>query len=293
MNSLNSEQQKAVEIVNGPILILAGAGSGKTRTLTQRISYLIENNYARAENILAVTFTNKASNEMKERIMKQLNIRPGTERVFLPWVGTFHSICVQILKRDGKEIGITGNFTIYDTTDQKDLVRKAIKKLNFNEKKINPGAVLSTISSAKCNLISPGDYRNVARGYFESQVAEIYSTYQKLLESNSGLDFDDLIMKTVVLLQKNPSILEKYQELFRFILVDEYQDTNHSQYVLTKLLAKKHRNICVVGDDAQSIYSFRGATITNILNFEKDYPDAKIIKLEQNYRSTKKNPRSF
>jgi len=288
MNSLNSEQQKAVEIVNGPILILAGAGSGKTRTLTQRISYLIENNYARAENILAVTFTNKASNEMKERIMKQLNIRPGTERVFLPWVGTFHSICVQILKRDGKEIGITGNFTIYDTTDQKDLVRKAIKKLNFNEKKINPGAVLSTISSAKCNLISPGDYHNVARGYFESQVAEIYSTYQKLLESNSGLDFDDLIMKTVVLLQKNPSILEKYQELFRFILVDEYQDTNHSQYVLTKLLAKKYRNICVVGDDAQSIYSFRGASITNILNFEKDYPDAKIIKLEQNYRSTKK-----
>jgi len=288
MNKLNSEQQKAVETINGPILILAGAGSGKTRTLTHRIAYLIEHNCARPENILAVTFTNKAANEMKQRIMELLNISPGTERVFLPWVGTFHAICVQVLKRDGKEIGLSGRFTIYDTTDQKDLVRKAIKELNLNEKKVNPGAVLAYISSAKCELMDPDEYQKSSRGYFESLVAQIYPLYQKYLEDNSGLDFDDLIMKTVKLLQSHEEVLAKYQELFKFILVDEYQDTNHAQYVLTRLLAAKHQNICVVGDDAQSIYSFRGANITNILSFEKDYPNAKIIKLEQNYRSTKK-----
>lgn len=287
MSELNSQQRLAVETINGPILILAGAGSGKTRTLTSRIAHLIEKNYARSENILAVTFTNKAANEMKERIVQQLNIRPGTERVFLPWVGTFHAICVQILKRDGQNIGIARNFSIYDTTDQKDLVRKSIKQLDLNEKKVNPNAVLSMISSAKSELIGAEDYKKIARGYFESIVAEIYPLYQKMLSDNSAMDFDDLIMSTVELFRKNENILAKYQELFRFILIDEYQDTNQAQYVFSKLLARKHKNICVVGDDAQSIYSFRGANITNILNFEKDYPDAKIIKLEQNYRSTK------
>lgn len=285
---LNTEQQKAVEAVEGPILVLAGAGSGKTRTLTFRIASLIENNHARPENILAVTFTNKAATEMKERIMELLNILPGTERVFLPWVGTFHSICVRILRMDGERIGVGKNFSIYDTTDQKDVVRRAIKHLNLNEKKVNPGAVMSMISSAKCELMGPNEYKKHARGYFESIVAEIYPVYQKMLADNSALDFDDLIGKTVKLLQTDEKVLEKYQELFKFILVDEYQDTNHAQYVFTKLLADKHKNICVVGDDAQSIYSFRGANITNILSFEKDYPEVKVIKLEQNYRSTKK-----
>lgn len=288
MNSLNEQQKIAVETVNGPILILAGAGSGKTRTLTQRIAYLIQNNHATPDNILAVTFTNKAANEMKERIVSLLNIKSGAEKVFLPWVGTFHAICVQILKRDGQDIGISRYFSIYDTTDQKDVVRKALKKLNLNDKKTNPNAVLAMISSAKCELLSPEAYKSMARGYFEQIVAEVYPVYQQLLDDNSALDFDDLIMKTVELFQKCPEVLEKYQNIFKFILIDEYQDTNNAQYVFSKLLADKHQNICVVGDDAQSIYSFRGANITNILSFEKDYPDAKIIKLEQNYRSTKK-----
>lgn len=288
MNSLNEQQKIAVETVNGPILILAGAGSGKTRTLTQRIAYLIENHHATSDNILAVTFTNKASNEMKERIVQLLKLKPGSEKVFLPWVGTFHAICVQILKRDGQELGISRYFSIYDTTDQKDVVRKVLKKLNLNDKKTNPNAVLSMISSAKSELITPEAYRSMARGYFEQIVAQVYPMYQDMLEENSALDFDDLIMKTVELFQKNPQVLEKYQNIFKFILIDEYQDTNNAQYVFSKLLADKNQNICVVGDDAQSIYSFRGANITNILSFEKDYPNAKIIKLEQNYRSTKK-----
>lgn len=288
MIDLNSQQQQAVETIEGPILILAGAGSGKTRTLTQRIAYLIQNNHARPENVLAVTFTNKAANEMKERIMQLLNIKAGTERVFLPWVGTFHAICVQILKRDGEQIGISRYFSIYDTTDQKDVVRKALKQLNLNDKKTNPNAVLAYISSAKSELITAQKYESIARGYFEQIVAQVYPVYEKTLTDNSALDFDDLIMKTVELFEKNPTVLEKYQDLFQFILIDEYQDTNHAQYVFSKLLAQKHKNICVVGDDAQSIYAFRGANITNILNFEKDYPNAKIIKLEQNYRSTKK-----
>ncbi len=288
MNSLNEQQKIAVETVNGPILILAGAGSGKTRTLTQRIAYLIEHHHATSDNILAVTFTNKASNEMKERIVQLLKLKPGSEKVFLPWVGTFHAICVQILKRDGQEIGISRYFSIYDTTDQKDVVRKVLKKLNLNDKKTNPNAVLSMISSAKSELITPEAYKSMARGYFEQIVAEVYPIYQDMLGENSALDFDDLIMKTVELFQKNPQILEKYQNIFKFILIDEYQDTNNAQYVFSKLLADKNQNICVVGDDAQSIYSFRGANITNILSFEKDYPKAKIIKLEQNYRSTKK-----
>lgn len=285
---LNPEQQKAVDTVDGPVLILAGAGSGKTRTLTYRIAQLIENKHARPENILAVTFTNKAANEMKERISKLLNIRPGSERMFLPWVGTFHSICVRILRMDGERIGIGKNFSIYDTTDQRDVARKALKSLDLNEKKVNPNAVLSLISSAKSELITSSEYQKFANGYFEGIVAEIYPIYQKMLSDNSALDFDDLIMKTVELLKSDEKILAKYQELFKFILVDEYQDTNHAQYIFTKLLAQKHQNICVVGDDAQSIYSFRGANITNILSFEKDYPKAKVIKLEQNYRSTKK-----
>lgn len=288
MNDLNKQQQLAVETIEGPILILAGAGSGKTRTLTQRIAYLIQKGHARPENILAVTFTNKAANEMKERIMQLLSLKAGSESIFLPWVGTFHSICVQILKRDGEKIGIGRYFSIYDTTDQKDVVRKALKGLNINDKKVNPNAVLSYISSAKSELITATKYEEIARGYFEQIVAKVYPVYEKTLNDNSALDFDDLIMKTVELFEKELGVLEKYQDLFKFILIDEYQDTNHAQYAFSKLLALKNRNLCVVGDDAQSIYAFRGANITNILNFEKDYPDAKIIKLEQNYRSTKK-----
>lgn len=288
MFSLNPKQQEAIETVNGPILILAGAGSGKTRTLTQKVSHLIQNKYASPENILAVTFTNKAASEMKERIAQILGIQEQWEKYYLPWVGTFHSMCVQILKRDGQSIGISRYFSIYDTTDQKAVVREALKELNISSTKTDPNAILSRISSAKSELVSSDEYIHSARGYFEQIVAQVYPIYERILINNSALDFDDLILKTVYLLNSSPEVLSKYQDLFKYILIDEYQDTNHAQYIFSKLLAQKHQNICVVGDDAQSIYAFRGANITNILNFEKDYPNTKIIKLEQNYRSTKK-----
>lgn len=283
---LNPPQKEAVSTTNGPVLVLAGAGSGKTRVLTYRMYYMLRKGIARPENILAVTFTNKAAGEMKNRIADLLQ-STGTPMYSLPWVGTFHSICVRLLKANAEYIGLSKEFSIYDRSDQLDAVKDVMKRLQMDTKQIKPNAVLNYISSAKSELIPPSRYGEYAVGYFQDRVAEIYPEYQKLLRSNTALDFDDLIMETVRLFEQEGEILDRYQRLFTHIMVDEYQDTNHAQYKLIKLLAEKHKNICVVGDDAQSIYSFRGATIQNILNFEKDYPDAKVIKLEQNYRSTK------
>jgi DNA helicase-2/ATP-dependent DNA helicase PcrA len=286
MQKLNNEQQKAIDTVNGPILILAGAGSGKTRVLTQKIADLIINKHAAPNEILAVTFTNKAANEMKQRVAKILT-QEGLNSASQVWMGTFHSVCLRILKANTTSLGLNPQFTIYDSDDQLDAVKEALKRLNLTDKKINPRSIHSFISSAKNELIGPEAYKGLVEGYFQTIVSEVYPIYQEILQSNSAVDFDDLLMLAVKLFKNNPSILAKYQDMFKYILIDEYQDTNHSQYMITKMLADKNRNICVVGDDAQSIYAFRGANIQNILNFEKDYPDATIIKLEQNYRSTK------
>ena len=294
MNDLNPQQQEAVDTITGPILILAGAGSGKTKVLTQKVASLIKNGYAPKDRILAVTFTNKAAEEMKGRIRLLLDgdSRPIANRylnmVYLPWIGTFHSICLRMLKAEALEIGLNPNFIIYDTNDQLDAVKLALKKLDISDKKFAPKSILGHISSAKNELLDPDDYAKLANGYVGEIVSKVYPIYQKILAENSALDFDDLLMKCVKMLDEYPKILEKYQDLFQFVLIDEYQDTNHAQYKIANLIASKHRNICVVGDDAQSIYSFRGANIQNILNFERDYPEAKVIKLEQNYRSTKK-----
>jgi len=281
LNSLNEEQKNAVMYFNGPALIVAGPGSGKTRVLTHKIAYLINNLNMSSYNILGITFTNKAANEIKERTF---NLVKGGIKI--PWLGTFHSVCSRILRRDGQLVGLSPNYVIYDSSDQKSLVRGLIKKLS-PPKKISPDAVAGAISSAKSELVSFLDYEKLAYGFFQEQVAKIYPQYQKKLEENNAVDFDDLIAKTVELFRKYPDILNKYSEIFKYILIDEYQDTNHSQYVFSKLLAKKHNQLYVVGDMSQSIYSFRGADFRNILNFKKDYPDAKIFNLAQNYRSTK------
>lgn len=305
LKSLNSEQIKAVETITGPVLILAGAGSGKTKALTHRIAYLVCEKKVSPYNILAVTFTNKAANEMKERIAKLFvnsDLRIATSQnqktdncrltsddseIKLPWLGTFHSICVKILRREIHQLGYERSFTIYDQLDSLSLVKRAMKDLNYDIKQYNPRAVQSFISGAKNELLSPKAYEQYADGYFQEIVSKIYHEYQDRLKKSNALDFDDLLNVTVKLFQKFPEVLEKYQRIFKYILIDEYQDTNQAQYLLVKLLAQKHKNICVVGDDYQSIYAFRGANFRNILNFEKDYPEAKVIKLEQNYRSTK------
>lgn len=286
LDKLNPQQREAVETTEGPLLILAGAGSGKTRVLTHRIAHIMQQKLAAPENILAVTFTNKAAAEMKERIGKLLG--GGRVEVRMPWMGTFHSICVRILRRDGHHVGVGSNFTIYDSSDQLDVVKRVMKEMNLSTKDVNPNAVRSYISSAKNEYVSPEDYATYAKGYFQEIVASVYPKYNKVLRENNALDFDDLLGKVVQLFKDNPDVLSKYQQLFRYILVDEYQDTNNVQYLFVTMLAEKHRNLCVVGDDDQSIYAFRGATIRNILSFERDYSDAKVIKLEQNYRSTKK-----
>jgi DNA helicase-2/ATP-dependent DNA helicase PcrA len=289
LDILNPPQRDAVTTTEGAVLVLAGAGSGKTRVLTYRIAYILEQRLAYPEQILAVTFTNKAAGEMKERIGHLLaadSLNPNALPK-LPWMGTFHSICVKILRQQGHHLGLDNNFTIYDPGDQLDAVKTAMEQLNISTKDVNPRAVLSMISSAKNQLVAADDYAKYAQGYFQQTVAEIYPKYQNILKQNNCVDFDDLLVLVVKLLQDYPEVRQKYQELFKYILVDEYQDTNHVQYMMMKLLADKHRNICVVGDDDQSIYSFRGANIQNILNFERDYSDAKVIKLEQNYRSTK------
>jgi len=283
LEELNSAQQEAVRWTEGPILIVAGPGSGKTRCLTHKAAYLTKENLATPDEILLCTFTNKAGNEMKERLKKLLSQQPS-----IPWIGTFHAICARILRYDGKEIGISPNFTIYDDDDSKKIIKKLLAELRIPEKDARPGAVLGTIEGAKHELVSATDFQNFAHGYFQERVAKIYPKYQKTLAKNDALDFGDLISKTVKLFEQRPEILRRWQERFRYILVDEYQDTNRAQYTLVKALAKKHRNLCVVGDVSQAIYGWRGADFRNILNFQKDWPEAKVFRLEQNYRSTRK-----
>ncbi|MBN1915729.1 UvrD-helicase domain-containing protein [Candidatus Dojkabacteria bacterium] len=292
LSDLNPQQREATGYFDGSLLILAGAGSGKTRVLTCRIANIIEKGLASPSQILAVTFTNKAAGEMKERIFKLLKELPESPEksgsFSFYWIGTFHSICLKILKMDGHLIGLDPKFSIYDKADQLDTVKEAMDRLFISKKEFVPNAILASISSSKNELIGFEEYSTVAQGYFQETVAKIYPEYQKTLKENNAVDFDDLIMKTVQLLQKEPEVLQKYQKLFKYVLVDEYQDTNHAQYKFILLLTRKYQNIAVVGDDDQSIYKFRGATIKNILNFEKDFPNTKVIKLEQNYRSTKK-----
>ncbi|GAE03716.1 ATP-dependent DNA helicase PcrA [Clostridium botulinum B str. Osaka05] len=280
-NKLNKEQYEAATTIDGPLLILAGAGSGKTRVLTHRIAHMIENLNIYPSKILAITFTNKAAGEMKERIKALVG-----DVVEGMWVSTFHSSCVRILRREIDKLGYDKNFTIYDTYDQKTLVKQCMEELNINDKEITDREIINTISNQKDNLISPKEFKKFSNGnYRKDKIADAYILYQKKLKTNNALDFDDLIYKTVELFKTNKEALEFYQRKFKYIMVDEYQDTNKSQYELVKLLASVHRNICVVGDDDQCIYEWRGADISNILNFEKDYKEAKVIKLEQNYRS--------
>ena len=280
--TLNDKQQEAVFHTEGPLLVLAGAGSGKTRFLTHRIAYLMEEKGIMPWNILAITFTNKAAGEMRERVNRLVG--QGAERI---WVSTFHSACVRILRRHSGWIGYDTNFVIYDGDDQKSLMKDICKRLNIDTKKYKERAILGVISSAKDELIGPEQFALDAQGdYRQEIIAKAYSEYQRQLKSSNAFDFDDLIMKTVELFQNNPDILDEYQERFRYIMVDEYQDTNTAQFKLVSLLAAKYQNLCVVGDDDQSIYKFRGANIENILSFEKIFPDACVVKLEQNYRST-------
>lgn len=280
---LNEPQRIATTTTEGPLLLLAGAGSGKTRVLTHRIAYLIEEQGVNPYNILAITFTNKAAEEMRERVDRIVTY--GAESV---WVSTFHALCVRILRRYIGELDYESNFTIYDTDDQKALIKNCLKKLNMDPKQYPEKMMMAEISKAKEQFVSVSDYdRNASGQYRKMQIARVYAEYQKQLKQNNALDFDDLLYKTVELFQFHPEILDNYQERFRYIMVDEYQDTNHIQFLLIKQLARKYRNLCVVGDDDQSIYKFRGANIYNILNFEEEYPEAKVIKLEQNYRSTK------
>lgn len=282
INTLNPEQQRAVRYTEGPLLIMAGAGSGKTRVLTHRIAYLMGEKEVAPRNILAITFTNKAAREMKERVAKLV----GPQGEYM-WVSTFHSMCVRILRRDIDRIGYSSNFSILDSADQLSVVKQVLKNLNIDPKKFDPRAMLGQISTAKNELITEDEFAKNAGNFYDRQVAQIYEGYQKMLRKNQSLDFDDLIMQTIHLFDRVPEVLEYYQRRFQYIHVDEYQDTNHAQYFLVKQLAKRYQNLCVVGDSDQSIYRWRGADITNILSFEKDYPSAKTVMLEQNYRSTK------
>lgn len=281
-DTLNDMQQQAVFRTEGPLLILAGAGSGKTRVLTHRIAYLIEEKGVNPWNIMAITFTNKAAGEMKERVNNIVGF--GSDQI---WVSTFHSSCVRILRRHIDRLGYSNNFTIYDTDDQKSVMKDICKRLNIDTKIYKERNILSQISKAKDEFVSPEQFALINQNDFsKKRIIEAYKSYQEQLKSNNALDFDDLLVKTVELFQNNPDILEHYQDRFKYIMVDEYQDTNTVQFKFISLLAKKHRNLCVVGDDDQSIYKFRGANIKNILNFEEVFPDAFVIKLEQNYRST-------
>ena len=281
-DTLNNEQRKAVFCTEGPLLMLAGAGSGKTRSLTHRIAYLIEEKGVAPWNILAITFTNKAAQEMRERVDALVGY--GSEDI---WISTFHATCSRILRRHIDLLGYDRNFTIYDASDQKSLMKEVLKEMKIDTKQFPERSVMSEISSAKNEYKSPLDYQNEYGSNFRNQrIADIYEHYQKRLKENNALDFDDLLVKMVDLFQTNPDVLEHYQDRFQYIMVDEYQDTNTVQFLLVSLLAKKYRNLCVVGDDDQSIYKFRGANIYNILNFEKVFPDAQVIRLEQNYRST-------
>ncbi|RIO54123.1 DNA helicase PcrA [Staphylococcus pasteuri] len=286
MNSLvknmNTEQSEAVRTTEGPLLIMAGAGSGKTRVLTHRIAYLLDEKDVSPYNILAITFTNKAAKEMKARVEQLVG-----EEAQVIWMSTFHSMCVRILRRDADRIGIERNFTIIDPTDQKSVIKDVLKNENIDSKRFEPRMFIGAISNLKNELKTPEDAQNEANDYHSEMVATVYKGYQRQLSRNEALDFDDLIMTTINLFERVPEALEYYQNKFQYIHVDEYQDTNKAQYTLIKLLANKFKNLCVVGDSDQSIYGWRGADIQNILSFEEDYPDAKTIFLEQNYRSTK------
>lgn len=297
LEGLNENQKEAVMTVDGPLLIIAGAGSGKTKTLTHRVAFLIKNAGVRPRNILAVTFTNKAAQEMRERIIRilhpynnELNSNPIRYSLYgnsdLPMIGTFHAICSMILRSEIEVLGYGKTFNIIDDQDQQALVKKILKQLEIDPQQFNPRAILAAISKEKNELRTAEQFAQQIGGYYEEIVSRVYNAYQKQLKENNSLDFDDIIMLTAQLFQNFPQILEKYQQFFRYIMVDEYQDTNRAQYVLINLLASKHRNLCVVGDDWQSIYKFRGADIQNILNFEKDYGETKVIHLEQNYRSS-------
>ena len=281
-DTLNSQQKKAVLQTEGPVLILAGAGSGKTRVLTHRIAYLIDECGVNPWNIMAITFTNKAAGEMRERVDKIVGF--GAESI---WVSTFHSSCVKILRRYADRLGFSNNFTIYDTDDSKSLMKDICKKYQLETTQLKLRSIMGSISKCKDNLVTPEEYAlNTQNDFIKLKISKAYTEYQIALKKNNAMDFDDLIFKTVELFKSNPDVLDNYQERFRFIMVDEYQDTNNAQFELIRLLADKYRNLCVVGDDDQSIYRFRGANIRNILDFEKVYPEATVIKLEQNYRST-------
>lgn len=282
IDDLNPAQRQAVERTEGPVLILAGAGSGKTKVLTTRISYLVEDKGVNPGNILAITFTNKAANEMRERVEGIIG-----ENSREMWISTFHSCCVRILRKDINKIGYNRSFVIYDATDQLTLIKECMKELDLSDKKFEPKSIIAQISSAKDKLMTPKEFARQAAGDLWLQsIADVYAIYQDRLKRNSALDFDDLIVKTVELLKSNEDVLNFYRGKFRYIMVDEYQDTSRAQYQLIKMLAMGHQNICVVGDDDQSIYGWRGADIRNILEFEKDYEDVFVVKLEQNYRST-------
>lgn len=281
LSDLNEVQKKAVTHTEGPALILAGAGSGKTRVLTYRAAYLIKDEHVEGDAILLMTFTNKAAGEMKNRILTLLG---GT--AVTPVAGTFHSFCAKVLRKNGRHIGIPVNFVIYDEQDQLDTMKDVMAKLNVTGKSYHPRAILHTVSEIKNELVTPEEYSGIARGMYQEIVALAYTQYEKKLRESGALDFDDLLMKTVFLLKKFPEIARSYQNQFTHIMVDEYQDTNHAQYILTHMLVSPERNICVVGDASQSIYRWRGADYRNILNFKKDYPDAKEYFLERNYRST-------
>jgi DNA helicase-2/ATP-dependent DNA helicase PcrA len=282
LKSLNSAQQEAVTSLRGPVLILAGAGSGKTKTLTTRIAYIIQQQKADPAEVLAVTFTNKAAGEMRERVKKLLGIKSDHQLN----ISTFHSLCVKILRREITHLNRPTSFTILDTDEQLTAIKQAMKELSIDPTKYAPGAVLNYISGAKNEMVDTSEYGKLAQGHFQQTVAKIYPKYQELLHKNNSVDFDDLLLLVVQLFKQEPKVLDRYQKLFKYVMVDEYQDTNSAQYQLTKLLSDKHQNLFVVGDDWQSIYSWRGANYRNILNFNRDYPKAKIIKLEENYRST-------
>ncbi len=286
LKGLNPEQQKAVQTTEGPLLILAGAGSGKTKTLTHRIAYIIASKKATPFNILAVTFTNKAAGEMRQRVGQLLGER-ADNRSFMPYMGTFHSICVRLLRQDGEHIGVPRNFVIFDESDRQMAVKQASKQLHIDEKAFPPRVLSSLISSAKNELVGATEYASHASSPAQKAAAQVFPVYQRILRDTNALDFDDLISRTVHMLQTQAEVRAKWRQQFKYVMIDEYQDTNAAQYKLVNMLTNDDKNIAVVGDDWQSVYSWRGADFRNILNFEKDYPDCTVIKLEQNYRSTK------
>lgn len=286
LEGLNPEQQRAVTTIDGPLLIQAGAGSGKTKTLTHRIAYILAQNRANPFQILAVTFTNKAAKEMRTRVAHLLGENPDN-RSFMPYMGTFHSICVRLLRIEAENIGLSPQFIIFDEADRQAIVKQILKDMHIDEKEFNAKAVISIISSAKNEMITPDEYYGFASSPIQKVAADVYPKYEEALRQASALDFDDLIIRTVTMLKTYPDVLKKWTQQFRYIMIDEYQDTNAAQYQLIKLLTNQARNIAVVGDDWQSIYSWRGADFRNILKFEQDYPNTTVIKLEQNYRSTK------